>query len=143
MDITTFGGLLIEIAEDEFAAGVSSDMLGRLHEEWKAAGSPKNLKEWIRSTLGGLFVCAGERPKWPRDVQDWPEREGKPMAFLGQLPVPEFGFPAGHKSSQSILFVFGTPDGPPGGWRLVTQTVHLLVTSKGEKKKKVKGADKL
>jgi hypothetical protein len=132
-----FGGPVVRIAEDEFSARASSELAAQLYNEWKSSGSPPDHEKWIRTKLAEIFVWVVHPPKWPRDAQEWPEHESSPMMFLGQLQIPEYSLPTGHKSPASILFVFGAPDGPPNEWSLITKTIDLLGTLKGAKITKV------
>jgi hypothetical protein len=136
-DIVAFGGPVVRIAEDEFAAGVTDELMERLFNEWNEAGSPVDHEKWIRARLSEIFICAGDRPKWPNDAQDWPEHEGMPMAFMGQLTVPAFQFPSGHRSSDCEIFVFGAPVGPPTSYRMTIKTIELFATLKNTRVTKI------
>lgn len=126
MDVMKFAGYVTQIAEDEFQAGASDELTDQLFEDWKSEGLPKDCASWIRGRLKNVFICANRLPQWPRDVQDWPEFDRKPMVFLGQFVVPEFMLPTGHKSPESWVFVFGAAKGPPTGWQMVTTAVKLF-----------------
>jgi hypothetical protein len=68
----------------------------------------------IKDRLKELFKYVEKPPKWIQSP-DWPIREGKPLVFIGQLPInaPEFFHDKG------AAYLFFEADG--GGFETVTQ----------------------
>jgi len=51
-----FGAALVGVAEHEFKGRVNGAFKDRLHEEYKAAGSPSQIKPWLRKRLTEEFL---------------------------------------------------------------------------------------
>src|SRR5262245_57580885 len=90
-----FGGMIVNIAEGELSASIDDDEAGEfahmLYEQYKAAGAPKNKREWIRHELKKHFLFVTKPPVWIERTTgvEWPFFQGKPMVFIEQLSVPE------------------------------------------------------
>ena len=132
-----FGGEVIVLAEKEFGASPEEATIDSLYQDWKSNGEQVDRKKWIRASLSKRYICAAEKPKWPRDPQAWPEHDGKPMVFLGQIHVPKFAYSGGHETLGTIIFIFGAPEGTPDRWKSIIKTIELPDSFKGAKITKV------
>ena len=125
-DQSNFRGLLIELGESEFGASPNFDIADSEFERWKSEGSPTDVPGWVRRRLSDIFPVAANRPVWPVRIHpSWQYHNGKPMVFLGQLELPRFVLSTGHKCTPIYVYVFGIPEGPPTGWKMIIKTVTL------------------
>lgn len=133
-----FFGLANTVALKEFAACFDDDRDNsaclKLLQEYKAAGSPKDMRRWLRERLTSIFVCLTSRPNWVEPIPMWPFWNGQAMVFLGQFAVEENEVSSVHLAPNTVLFVFGIRVPIEGGWRMQYQIVEQhqsLIRSKG------------
>jgi hypothetical protein len=122
-----FGGTVQQIAE-ELGASMSKDQdrrfMEKLHEDFLAAGKPKNRKAWIREQLNKCFVYVDKRPEWVESlVPLWPFHDGKPMTFIGQIDVPE-NAPKSNVFPGTVVYVFGVRKEGSEGSEMVYEVIH-------------------
>lgn len=130
-----FCGMIASVAEDELSASINDDedrsFRLTIYQQYKAAGAPKNKREWIRQELKKHFLFVTKPPEWIEHatVPRWPFFQGKPMVFIEQLAVPENEVTKTAASPNVVLYVFGSRkpvSDVPGGWESVYRVVEQV-----------------
>jgi hypothetical protein len=101
----TFAGMVISIAEDEFAASIPHDFTDVLFNAFMQAGS-RDAHNWIRNQLQPLFQYVSSKPEWLEEPQ-WPWVDGKPMIFVEQVKLPNNDVTVQHLIWDEMLYLFG------------------------------------
>jgi hypothetical protein len=125
-----FCGTANTIALEEFAASFDdapdTTICESLYKEYLAEGSPSSQREWLRPRIAALFESVGPRPQWIERTPIWPFLNGKPMTFIGQIPVPNNSVSERMLAPETVVYVFGArtahPD-VPDAWRMAYRAV--------------------
>jgi hypothetical protein len=105
-------GRIRALAEEEFGGSFDDDEAARkaLDELWAqyvGDGSPGDVAHWAREKLSRLFRCLNAPPSWALGSGRWPFIDGKPMVFLGEIPIPSTELSESSLVPNSVLYVFG------------------------------------
>jgi len=132
-----FLALANTVATEEFAASFYDDVgdgaRNALLQEFKAAGSPGDKRQWLRERLASIFVCYEARPTWVEVAPLWPFMNGRAMTFIDQLPVGETPVSSTTLAPNTVLFLFGIRVPVEGGWEMRYRVVehHLSLANVG------------
>ena len=135
MALLNFGSVADDIAEKELKASFSGDegtaLMNTLYAEYKADGSPKQKRKWLRERLPTLFPCVGARPVWRQKygVPSWPFYNGKPMLFVQQFDVPINDISVHYKVATQTVYVFSALEPSTARVNGRLEEVHKIIYS--------------
>ena len=116
-----------KLAMQEFAASFDDDrglaLQTMLVQEFKAAGSPRTKRKWLRPRLAELFTWFESPPEWIEQPM-WPIPNGKPMTFIRQFPVEINDVAATRLAPDTVLYVFGSRVEVQHGWEMHYRVVE-------------------
>ena len=138
IDDYRFIGMANTVAMEEFSASFYDDTENQtcmgLLEEYKAAGSPKDTRKWLRDRLSSVFVCLMSRPIWVEGSPMWPFCKGQAMTFIAQTSVPECDVSKARLAPNSVLYLFGMRVPVENGWGMRYQVVEQHPSLSSDKK---------
>lgn len=128
-DRLLFGSKMIGVVSREFNAscdkGEAQEFVTTVYEQYKQAGSPKNIKHWLKEHLKNAYLSVTIPPMWVEDEPDWPYLNGKPMVFITQYAIPKNEVTGDHLTWNIVLYLFGQrvphPQGYTVEYRIVRQ----------------------
>ena len=94
-----------------------------LFTEFQTTGA-KRSSRWLRERLALEYKCVGEFPNWLEpDSDPWPFYDGRPMVFIGQLPLIENQTTRDHLIWDAVVYVFGARRLTEHGYEVVYKQI--------------------
>jgi hypothetical protein len=125
-----FIGYAGTIALSEFTASFDDDRDSKavdlLWREYCEEGKPDK-DAWLRERLETMFACVGPRPQWIESSPMWPFVDGRPMTFIGQMPVDADDISERYLAPDVVLYTFGIRvpvEDVEGGWQVHYKVVE-------------------
>ncbi len=124
-----FYSSVMEVAEKEFSASCeaeegSEEFAKKLHQEYLTAGSPEDLKAWIKERLRGVYSCVTTPPRWIEEEPHWPFHDGQPMVFITQASLTQNEVTENRLTWDTEVYLFGARVPLGKGYRVVYRVVE-------------------
>jgi hypothetical protein len=136
-DLIRFYGKVITVAERQFRASCSGkeaeSFIQMLYTDFKHAGMPKDVEQWLDVRLQKEFLCVAEPPRWVEDEPAWPFYQGKPMVFVSQMTLHKNSVTEQHLTWDAELYLFGARVNLDRGYRVEYYVVTQIAGINGQR----------
>jgi hypothetical protein len=118
---------VMEVSLSRFQVSIGGEevypWLERLFAEFRAAGA-RSSSRWLQERLALEYKCVSALPNWlEQDSDPWPFYDGRPMVFIGQLPLLENKTTRDHLTWDAMVYVFGARKVTEHGYEIVYKEV--------------------
>ena len=125
------------MAERQFNASCNGKeaepFIQMLYTDFKRAGMPKNVEQWLDLRLQTEFLCVAEPPRWVEDEPAWPFYQGMPMIFVNQMTLPKNSVTEQYLTWDAEIYLFGARVDLDRGYRVEYTVVTQIAGIDGRR----------